>query len=95
MKPTPKANKELREEVYNNLPTCAGGGSLNCTFKTPSVVCKRATDNILEILTSDKQKLLKELMEQKVEAENVYEATDVVDVVPLSVIQNKLEGLEQ
>lgn len=47
---------------------------------------------IMALITADKQKLLQELMEQKVDySEPFFVATN--EAIPLSVIQNKLEGL--
>jgi hypothetical protein len=82
---TPKANKELREflktlKIHNkDLDVCFNDAV--------------AVGHLEALLTSDKQKLLQEIMEQAIQGYPVLRATGKFRVVPLSVIQNKLEGL--
>src|SRR4051812_24645121 len=82
---TPEASKELRERIIANL-------------SNPDYVgISTRTDQIMAILTSDKQKLLKELMEHKQTVKIIvnkrYVEDENFEVIPLQVIQNKLEGL--
>jgi hypothetical protein len=94
---------ELREKVnelvLDCLNTSCNGGLLSPTGQDYKDDC---VDQLLTLITSDKQRLLKELMEQKAAyVGRLYEQGKVDtqskphDAIPLSVIQNKLEGLEQ
>jgi ribosomal protein L14 len=95
MKPTtPKANKELEDELETIIVRLLNDVRLRDAtmkgFDRNEWVIKdkaQAKEQIMALITSDKQRLLQELMEQAKGKAVGYPC------VPLSVIQNKLEGL--
>src|SRR6187549_2774553 len=73
MSKTISTDSKLQKQIYGCLPTCSGGEAATCTPNNPSSVCKRATDQLLELIISSNNQLIDKLLGELPEKRKLIE----------------------